>query len=87
MRQVRLGGAGSCATAAASVEVSPFEGDCRFDGDIRHLFRRVGQDETVRPIHAKVFSPKVDTKAKCLSGASDLLGVGWNPSSVYGLQA
>jgi len=78
------------AAAPGDVEIYSFGGYNRVDGDIRYLFRRAGQDETVRAIYPDGYSPGLDTRIENFSTAvglrgSDLLGFGWDLSSVYGI--
>ncbi|MBD8548855.1 TonB-dependent receptor plug domain-containing protein [Sphingomonas sp. CFBP 8760] len=78
------------AAAPGDVEIYSFGGYNRVDGDIRYLFRRAGQDETVRAIYPDGYSPGLDTRIENFSTAvglrgSDLLGFGWDLSSVYGV--
>ncbi len=69
------------AAAPGNVEIYSFGGYNRVDGDIRYLFRRAGQDETVRAIYPDGYSPGLDTRIENFSTAvglrgSDLLGFG-----------
>jgi len=78
------------AAAPGDVEIYSFGGYNRIDGDIRYLFRRAGQDETVRALYPDGYSPGLETRIENFSTAvglrgSDLLGFGWDLSSVYGV--
>jgi len=78
------------AAAPGDVEIYSFGGYNRVDGDIRYLFRRAGQDETVRALYPDGYSPGLETRIENFSTAvglrgSDLLGFGWDLSSVYGI--
>ncbi|OWK29997.1 TonB-dependent receptor plug domain-containing protein [Sphingomonas mucosissima] len=70
-------------------EVYSFGGYNRLDGDIRYLFRRPGQDETVRALYPIGYSPGLDTRFENVSTAlglrGDLAGFGWDLSTVYGV--
>jgi len=77
------------AEAPGNVELYSFGGYNRIDGDIQYLFRRAGQDETVRALYPDGYSPGLETRIENFSTAigmrgSDLLGFGWDLSSVYG---
>jgi len=78
------------AKAPGNVELYSFGGYNRIDGDIQYLFRRAGQDETVRALYPDGYSPGLETRIENFSTAigmrgSDLLGFGWDLSSVYGV--
>jgi iron complex outermembrane receptor protein len=78
------------AEAPGNVELYSFGGYNRIDGDIQYLFRRAGQDETVRALYPDGYSPGLETRIENFSTAvgirgSDLLGFGWDLSSVYGV--
>jgi iron complex outermembrane receptor protein len=77
------------AEAPGNVELYSFGGYNRIDGDIQYLFRRAGQDETVRALYPDGYSPGLETRIENFSTAigmrgSDLLGFGWDLSNVYG---
>ncbi len=78
------------APIAGGIEAYGFGGYNRVDGDIRYLFRRPGQDETVRALYPDGYSPGLKTRLENASTAlglrgDDLAGFGWDLSSVYGV--
>lgn len=78
------------AETPGDVEIYSFGGYNRIDGDIQYLFRRAGQDETVRALYPDGYSPGLETRIENFSTAvglrgSDLMGFGWDLSSVYGV--
>lgn len=81
--------------ANTSFELSPeieaygFAGYSSLEGQNPNFFRRAGQNETVRAIHPDGFIPFQDIDLVNYSGAvglrgNDLLGFGWDVSTVYG---
>ncbi len=78
------------APASGDVEIYSFGGYNQIDGDIQYLFRRAGQDETVRALYPDGYSPGLKTRIENFSTAvglrgSDLMGFEWDLSSVYGV--
>ncbi len=66
-----------------------FGGYNKLDGTAFNFFRRAGQDETVRALHPDGYLPLQDIRMQNFSAAAgargdDLLGFGWDFSSVYG---
>ncbi len=74
---------------SGDVELYSFGGYGRLDGDIEYFFRRAGQDETLRAFYPDGYRPLLDTRIENVSVAvgargDDLLGFGWDLSSVFG---
>lgn len=74
------------------IEAYSFGGYNRIDGNIRYLFRRAGQDETVRALYPDGYSPGLEARIENFSTAlglrgDDLAGFEWDLSSVYGISS
>lgn len=78
------------APMAGDAELYSFGGYNRLNGDIRYLFRRAGQDETVRALYPNGYSPGLATRFENVSTAlglrgDDMAGFAWDLSTAYGL--
>ncbi|WP_315760760.1 TonB-dependent receptor plug domain-containing protein [Sphingomonas sp. Y38-1Y] len=78
------------APASDDVEAYAFGGYNRLDGDIEYFFRRAGQNETLRAFYPDGYRPQLDSRVENLSAAiglrgDDIVGFGWDVSSVYGV--
>lgn len=78
------------APMAGGAELYSFGGYNRLNGDIRYLFRRAGQDETVRALYPDGYSPGLATRFENVSTAlglrgDDMAGFAWDLSTAYGL--
>lgn len=71
------------------IELYAFGGYSRLSGQVANFFRRAGQDETVRAIYPDGFLPFQEIDLTDYSAAvgfrgDDLVGFGWDISTVYG---
>lgn len=78
------------APMGGGAELYSFGGYNRLNGDIRYLFRRAGQDETVRALYPDGYSPGLATRFENVSTAlglrgDDMAGFAWDLSTAYGL--